>query len=587
MHNLIIGVLLVSVGIVAGVYGDRLFEGEKNVSATAVSADAARSGEKKILYWVAPMDPNYRRDKPGKSPMGMDLIPVYEGQGKESGDDTSIVRIRPEVVNNLGVRTARVVPGDLGREINTVGYLNYDETMINHVHTRTEGWIEKLLVRAEGDHVKQGELLFELYSPTLVNAQEEYVQALAGGNARLKKASRDRLVALDIPESQIRQLEKDRDVSQYVKFYAPRTGVLINLKVREGMYVMPSNEVMAIASLDHVWLLAEVFERQANWVRSGQTAEATMPSMPGKVWQGKVDYVYPDLDARTRTLRVRLRFENPDEVLKPNMFAHVVINGDTERDVLSIPSEALIREAHSQHVILALGEGRFKVRDVVAGIESGDRVEIKSGLAEGDDIVTSAQFLLDSESSFKAGMQRMEPVAQNSETTAAPAAEIMAMGTVKKVMADEHRLNITHDPIKQLGWPSMTMDFTVKNNVDLSAVKTGERIHFNLQKDGDNYVITSIHAMQSMTQAGGQMTMDNGIMAMGTVKKVMADEHRLNITHEPIKELGWPTMTMDFMVKDNVDLSAVKTGERIHFSLEKADDGNYVITGIHAMDSMQ
>ena len=584
MHNLIIGVLLLAVGIVAGVYGGRLFEDNRNTVATAVSADSSKPGEKKILYWVAPMDPSYRRDKPGKSPMGMDLIPVYEGQ--DSGDDASIVKIRPEVVNNLGVRTAKVISGDLNREIDTVGYLEYDENLINHVHTRTDGWIEKLLVRAEGDHVRQGELLFELYSPTLVNAQEEYVQALAGGNARLKKASRDRLVALDIPESQIRQLEKDRDVSQYVKFFAPRTGILAALKVREGMYVMPSNEVMSIASLDHVWLQAEVFERQANWVKPGQVADAILPSMPGEVWQGKVDYVYPDLDPRTRTLRVRLRFENPHEVLKPNMFAHVSINVDDQRNVLSVPREALIREGKGQRVILALGEGRYKVRDVVAGIESGDRVEIKFGLAEGDDIVTSSQFLLDSESSFQAGMQRMEPIAQNTEAPAAPAPEIMAMGTVKKVMADEHRLNITHDPIKQLGWPSMTMDFTARDNVDLSAVKTGERIHFSLEKDGDNYVITAIQPMEPMTQEGSQMTMDNGIMAMGTVKNVMAGEHRLNITHDPIKQLGWPSMTMDFTARDNVDLSAVKTGERIHFSLEK-DGDNYVITAIHAMDSMK
>ena len=497
MQNLVFGIVLVSLGIVAGVYGDRLYEGNKNVSATAVAADAGKQGEKKILYWVAPMDPNYRRDKPGKSPMGMDLIPVYEGQGQDSNDAT-IVKISPEVVNNLGVRTAKATLGDLGREINTVGYLNYDENLINHVHTRTNGWIEKLLVRAEGDHVTQGELLFELYSPTLVNAQEEYVQALASGNTRLKKASRERLVALDIPESQIRQLEKTRDVSQYVNIYAPRTGILVNLKVREGMYVMPSNEVMSIASLDHVWLMAEVFERQANWVKIGQPAEATLPSMPGEVWQGKVDYVYPDLDPKTRTLRVRLRFENPHEVLKPNMFAHVSIDVNDERNVLSIPSEALIREGRDQRVILALGEGRYKARDVVAGIESGDRVEIKSGLEQGDDIVTSAQFLLDSESNFQASMQRMEPIAQNTETAAAPAAEIMAMGTVKKVMADQHRLNITHEPIKQLGWPSMTMDFTVKDDVDLSALKAGERIHFSLEKDGDNYVITAIHAMDSM-----------------------------------------------------------------------------------------
>ena len=513
MNKTIIGILLFAAGILIGVYTAGTFRDNEHqqVQATSISGDV-QGGEKKILYWVAPMDPNYRRDRPGKSPMGMDLIPVYEGEENGSDDDAATVKISPEVVNNLGVRTEKVTRGDLWQKINTVGYLDYDENLIVHVHTRTDGWIEKLLVRAEGEYVDKEQLIFELYSPQLVNAQEEYVQALATGNASLKSASHDRLIALDISESQIRQLEKDRKVSQYVKWYAPRSGVMASLKVRQGMYVTPSNEIMSIASLDHVWLMVEVFERQASWVSIGQTAEAILPSMPGEVWEGKVEYIYPDLDLKTRTLQVRLRFENPDEVLKPNMFAHVAINSGAKRNVLSVPREALIREGQNQRVILAMGEGRFMARNVVAGIESGDRVEIKSGLEEGEEIVVSSQFLLDSESSLKASMRRMEPVAMDEGNGGMGAMgamdresggmtemetddEIMAMGTVKEVMADQRKLNITHEPIEELGWPTMTMDFLVNDDVELENVKPGSRIHFALEQDGDRYVISFIHVM--------------------------------------------------------------------------------------------
>ena len=495
MNKAIFAIVIFVIGITVGIFSSGFFLGDDNGAASTSGGDHA--GEKKILYWVAPMDPNYQRDKPGKSPMGMDLIPVYEGEHPGSDDDIAIIKIRPEVVNNLGVRTEKVTPGNLWRKISTVGYLDYDENLINHVHTRTNGWIERLLVRTEGEHVEHGQLLFEIYSPQLVNAQEEYVQALATGNDSLKSASRDRLIALDISESQIRQLEKDRKVSQYVKWYAPRSGVLASLKVREGMYVMPANEIMSIASLDHVWLLAEVFERQAGWVKIGQTAEAILPSMPGKVWEGEVEYIYPDLDPKTRTLRIRLRFENPNEVLKPNMFAHVAIYGGAKRNVLSIPREALIREGRNQRVILALGDGRFRARDVVAGIESGDWIEITSGLSEGDEIVVSAQFLLDSESSFQASMRRMEPLTETTDETDTMGDEIMVMGTVKEVKSAEHRLNITHDPIEQLKWPAMTMDFMTGDNVDLAHVKPGDRIHFSMEKAGDSYVIKSVHVMES------------------------------------------------------------------------------------------
>ena len=361
---------------------------------------------KKVLYWVAPMDPAFRRDKPGKSPMGMDLVPVYAGA--DEGGDTATVSINPAVINNLGVQTGLVKRGTLWRMVTTVGYVDYDETRISHVHVRKEGWIEKLQVRAEGETVAKGQHLFDLYSPAMVNAQEEYLQSLMRGSQGLVRASREKLFALGISDTQISGLEKNRKVSQYVGFYAPQSGVLSRLNVREGMYIKPETEVMSLANLDRIWLIAEVFERQADWVKEGQPAAAEIPALPGRDWKGKVDYIYPDLDPVTRTLRVRLSFPNMDRDLMPNMSAHVRIHGTAKENALSIPREALIRGAESARVIMALDGGRFQAREVVAGIESGDRVEILDGLEEGDHIVTSAQFLIDSEASLKASLQRMQ-----------------------------------------------------------------------------------------------------------------------------------------------------------------------------------
>ncbi len=416
MNRLILTFILIIVGLFVGVFVENefdvsklVFKSDMNLNGNVNNSDSI-SKKKTIKYWVAPMNPTFRRDEPGKSPMGMDLIPVYEGDKDDMNEDMSIVKIRPEVINNLGVRSAKVERGPLWKRIGTVGYIDYDETRINHIHTRTEGWIEKLQVRAEGEQVKRGQLLFELYSPPLVNAQEEYLQALASGNRRLAAASLEKLSALGISKSQIDRLEKDKKITQNIRFYAPQSGVLINLGVREGMYIKPETQILSIANLDIIWLLAEVFERQANWVEVGQSAEATLPSMPGVIWKGTVEYIYPDLDPVTRTLRVRIRFDNSKEKLKPNMYSRVTIFAGEKKDVISIPQEALIRDAKQQRVIKAIGDGRFQAQEVVAGMESGERVEITSGLNEGEEIVISSQFLIDSESNLKASLNRMQAV---------------------------------------------------------------------------------------------------------------------------------------------------------------------------------
>ena len=365
-------------------------------------AAAPASDEREILYWVAPMDPGYRRDGPGKSPMGMDLVPVYADDG-----DGRTVTIAPEIVQNLGVRTTRSERSRLWRGIDTVGYVDYDESKVSHIHLRTEGWLERLYVESEGERVSRGQRLFDLYAPELVNAQEEYVQALQLGNRDLAQASRDRLEALGIPDDQIAKLKKTRRVQQTITLYAPQDGVVSTLPVREGMFVRPAMRVMSLADLSSVWLLAEVYERQADWVKVDQPAEVRLTYRPGEVWQGEVEYIYPSLDPKTRTLRVRLRFDNPQEVLKPNMYASVRIFGGPREDIIVVPLQALIRTGRAERIIIALGDGRFEAREVQAGIESGDWIEIIEGLDAGEEVVISGQFLIDSEASLKASLMRM------------------------------------------------------------------------------------------------------------------------------------------------------------------------------------
>lgn len=368
----------------------------------------AASG-KKILFYRHPMNPSITSDQPAKDEMGMDYTPVY-ADGQDQGADENAVTIAPAVVNNMGVRTASVERLPLPRRIETVGYVGYDEERVQHVHVRSEGWVEQLHVKFAGARVRAGDALFDMYAPKLVNAQQEYLQALNTGNKFLAGASRERLRALGMVDAQIIALEKSRRAERLVKVYARQDGVVNALNIRAGMYVEPVMEALSIADISGVWLLADVFEQQAGWVQAGQQAQVRLSYLPGRARQGVVDYVYPNLDPITRTLKVRLRFENPEELLKPAMHADVTIFAGEKRDALSIPREALIRSGREERVIVALGVGRFAPRTVRAGVESGERVEILEGLQEGEQIVTSSQFLIDSESNLKAALTRMTPV---------------------------------------------------------------------------------------------------------------------------------------------------------------------------------
>ncbi|MDT8410509.1 MAG: efflux RND transporter periplasmic adaptor subunit [Wenzhouxiangellaceae bacterium] len=372
----------------------------------ADTAGESASGEREILYWVAPMDPNYRRDEPGKSPMGMELVPVYAG-GEDGASDTPSIRIDPAVINNIGVQTAEVQSGTLARRVDTVGFVTPDADRVVHVHVRTEGWIERLEADNEGEPVTRGEVLFDIYSPALVSAQDEYLQARRIGQPALVNASRQRLFSLGMSADQVDRLERSGEVQQRFSVRSPQDGYVMELNVREGMFVQPGTTIMSLADLSEIWVDVDVFEQQIGWVAPGQRASMQLPFAPQRIWRGEVDYVYPTIRPESRTARVRLTFDNPDLQLKPNMYATVVIEVEPRDNVVHVPTQAVIRTGRQERVILALGEGRFRPAEVRTGLESDGRTEIVEGLSAGERIVVSSQFLIDSEASMDASLLRM------------------------------------------------------------------------------------------------------------------------------------------------------------------------------------
>ena len=592
MKKAIITMLLLLVAFAAGVsIGPKIWQPESGLT----GGTEQKAAEREILYWVAPMDPNFRRDEPGKSPMGMDLVPVY-ADGAAEGDT---VTISPAVENNLGVRTepARVRP--LWRRIEATGYVGFDEPRISHINTRVQGWIVRLQADAEGARVARGDLLFELYSPELVNAQKEYLQVLRRGDGRLRAGAEEKLRALGLIPSDIRALEERGTASENIRIVAPQDGIVASLSVREGMYIQPNTTIMSLADLSSVWLQAEVFESQADWVAAGQAAEATLDYMPGTEFSGQVDYVYPVLDPKTRTLRVRLRFDNPQERLKPNMYARVSIYGRLRPNALTIPREALIPAPGRDRVVVALDEGRFRVHEVMTGLESGEFVEVLAGISEGDRVVTSAQFLIDSESSIAGSIKRLESTATIPEQR--ELGQVFASGRVEDVDRGQRRIRVSHGPIDALGWPSMTMVFDTKPGVDLGQVRVGQDIRFTLvQEDAGEYVLQKIFSGDqrpeemvparsgSPVRAAGESRTAGWEMRRVTsgavVRAVDPGARVLTLEHDPIEELGWPAMTMDFKVQSGLSIDSVEAGQRIHFSMVEREKNRWVIDQLHVMD---
>ena len=389
---------------------------------------------KKIKYWAAPMDPTYIRNEPGKSPMGMDLVPVYE-EDDEDKEPASTIRIDPVTIQNMGVRLERVKRKPLVKYIRTFGNITYDERLIYTVNTKFNGWIEKLYVDFVGETVKKGQPLFDIYSPELVTAQEEYLLALQHnkrlegspypeiheGARRLLDASRTRLKYWDLSDRQIKKIETTGTVQKTLTIYSPARGVVIKKNAFQGHYVIAGEHQYEIADLSTVWVDVDIYEYELPWVHDGMPAKMELSYIPGKIFTGKVLYVYPFLTAKTRTAKLRLEFPNPDFHLKPNMYANVKLESAIEKDALVIPQEAVIDSGIRKIVFVVIGKGKFQPREIKLGIEGNDNeFQVLEGLKENEQIVISAQFMLDSESRLREAIQKMLNVRQHSPTPVPP-----------------------------------------------------------------------------------------------------------------------------------------------------------------------
>lgn len=376
------------------------------------AAPQAASGERSIAYWRAPMDPMEIYDAPGKSKMGMDLVPVYEDELVGGVD----IRIDPVVEQNMGIRTTRVEKGSLVHTIRTYGHITYDETRTAQVAPKVDGWFGRLYVDFTGEIVEAGQPLYEIYSPQLLAAQEEYLTAfrnarrMGGASRELLASARRRLSYFDVAETEIQAIESAGEVKKFVMIRSPFKGVVTHKNALEGGFVKAGTTVYTVADLTRVWVEAHIFEYELEWVAEGQEAVMTLPYRPGKTYRGKVAYVYPYLQRKTRDVVIRLEFPNPDLDLKPEMYADVRIKTSGKGEGLIIPNESVIRSGERNVVFVAKGDGRFIPRETVLGMSlDGDRIQVLTGLAANETVVTSGQFMLDSESKLKEAVRKMMP----------------------------------------------------------------------------------------------------------------------------------------------------------------------------------
>ena len=376
--------------------------------------------DRKVKYWISPMDPGYVSDKPGKAPCGMDMIPVYETEGGAQAEGT--IAVDANTLQSMGVRTAKAEVRQLSRAIRAVGIINYDETKLTVVNTKVNGWVDRLYVKITGEPIRRGQPLLSIYSPELVSTQREYLLALKNlktlkdspypevkeSAQRLVEASRRRLEYWDVGRGQIENLEKTGEVKKDLTLTSPVRGIVMKRMVTQGQYIQAGMPLLEVVDLSTVWVDAQVYEYELPWVKVGQHAEMTLAYIPGETLHGKVQYIYPYLSGTTRTARVRLSLPNPGIRLKPEMYGQVVIQAPLSRPVVAVPAEAVLDSGEKQMVFLALGKGQFEPRAVKVGMEGADGWrEVLEGLKGGEDIVTSAQFLLDSESRTREAIAKM------------------------------------------------------------------------------------------------------------------------------------------------------------------------------------
>lgn len=375
---------------------------------------------KQPLFYRNPMNPEITSPVPAQDEMGMDYIPVYADEA-ERDSPAGTVRIDPVTTQSIGVRTANAELRTLTRDVQTVGRVEYDEQRIARLHPKTEGWIEEMFIETTGEEIEKDEILLSIYSPKLVSTQQEYLLALSNldtlskspfedvrrGAESLVNTTLERLRLFDVPEHQIRELQNTRVIRKELHIHSPAKGVVINVGAREGQYVTPQTELYFIADLTRVWVFVDIFEEELPWIQIGDVAEMQVQAVPGRSFVGALTYIYPYAERHTRTIKARLEFPNDDLLLKPDMFANIAINANPVVDVIAVPSEAIIRSGVREKLFVTRESGKFEPRDIVVGVSSEGWTEIREGVEPGEAVVTSAQFLIDSESKLREAASKM------------------------------------------------------------------------------------------------------------------------------------------------------------------------------------
>ena len=404
------------------------------------------------LFYRHPMNPTVTSPVPAKDSMGMDYIAVFADDA-DGGEIAGTVRIDPVVQQNIGVRTAKAEIAALSHTVRAVGRISYDEARITQLHPKIEGWIEELFVDTTGAQVEVDTILLSLYSPRLVASQQEYVLALKNyevlknssvadirrGAEELVQSSRARLELFDVPEHQIRELEETLTPQKALHIHSPASGIVTRIGARVGQHVAPTMELFMIADLTRVWAYADIFEYELPWIEVGDEAEMTLAGLPGRTFRGLVAYIYPYAESKTRTVKVRIEFDNPELALKPEMFAEITVYASRQEQATVIPAEAVVRSGSKDRVFVVREPGKFEPREVELGLQSDGRVIVLEGVLPGEEVVTSAQFLIDSESKLREATAKMTEVGageSKSDTTSPPDME-MDMSEATEADADE------------------------------------------------------------------------------------------------------------------------------------------------------
>jgi membrane fusion protein, copper/silver efflux system len=493
--------------LVIGFFAGRAGHAPPAAPTADATTTAAQGGEKKILYYRNPMGLPDTSPTPKKDSMGMDYIPVYEGEDQ----DGSAVKISADRIQMMGVRTEPVAKRVLARTVNAVGTIEIDERGQHTVSPKFEGWIERLHVNTTGQAVARGQPLAEVYSPELVSAQREYLIAYnatkamsaAGveaqtGVKQLAEASLERLRNWDISEQQLARLRDGGEPRRTLTLVAPASGVIIKDPPVAGMRFMPGEPLFRIADLSRVWMVGDVFEQDLALLKTGTKATLTVSAFPDRSFPGVVTFVYPTLNAETRTARVRVELQNPQRVLKPGMYGSVEIAAGPKTEVLVVPDSAVIDSGARQAVLVALGGGRFEPREVKLGARGDGQVEVLSGVKEGESVVTRANFLIDSESNLRAALAGFAAdKGASAQAIDAPAMSANAAeGTLVEINLSDNVLLLDHDPIPSLNWPRMEMEFSLGKGVSPKGLKPGDRVRFDMTsgKPGE-FIVTKIEPL--------------------------------------------------------------------------------------------